>query len=227
MITEQKTGENDIIIRPFPNRAAKMENISDYQYFNSHMNFTKFTEMFKDFDFQSTPRIQKRGSAWVIPKNITKEKQKNKSNKNQKKAGNKVSVDFYIMDLKREKEIELGSSFPNISLNSNECLIHQSVARSLSINQTQILESPDINISINMEPFLMNFLISKYYMNTTHEYNPNITKIIYINYYNIEFPCKVKKILDENFGKLNQEIHSTVIMDYVNFFEYISDYLSK
>lgn len=227
MITEQKTGENDLIIKPIPNRGGQLQNLSDYQYFNSHMNFTLFKEMFKDFDFQSTPRLQKRGNAWINSNYKTQESKKNKTKIDNKKAGDKISIDLFIMDLKREKEIELGSSFPNISLEKNECLIHQNAARLLNINKTNLINNSNLNVSINMQPFLMNFLISKYYMNTTHEYNPNITKITYINYYNINFPCKIKSILDENFGKLDQEIHSTLIMDYVNFYEYISDYLNK
>jgi len=226
MITEQRTGENDILIRPYPNRVSERENISDYQFFNSHINYTKFNEIFRDFSFQSSPRMQYRGMAWVFSDNTNEENEKNK-NWNKNKTREKVAIDLFIMDLKREKGIELGSSFPNMDLNKSECLIHQNVARLLNINKLNFTDFQKVKIAINMQPFLTNFLISKYYMNTTHEYNPNITKISYINYYNIKFPCKIKNILDENFGKLDQEIHSTVIMDYVYFYEYISDYLTK
>lgn len=230
MITEQRTGENDLIIKPYPNRLAERNNINDYQFFNSHINYSKFNEMFRDCNYQSSPRIQNRGSAWIFSNNRTSQDNKNnKTNKNtnKKKAGETVSIDLFILDLKREKEIELGSSFPNIYLGKNECLIHQNLARLLNINKTNVTDLPQIEIAINMQPFLTNLLISKYYMNETHEYNPNITKISYLNYFNIKFPCKIKGILDENFGKLDQEIHSTVIMDYVDFHEHISDYLSK
>ncbi len=240
MITEQKTGENDLIIEPTSNRVSFKGNISDYQFFNSNLNFTKFKEIFKEYNFQASPRLIKNGMAWILKnseddvhnENLMEKDKTVKTNHTAKyiKKNDKINVDLYVMDLNQEKEIELGMSFPNIELKKDECAIHQNIARLLNLNKNNITRDNDIfiNISIDLQPFLTNFLISKYYMNTTHEFNPNITHIkdLHLNK-DLIFPCKVKAILAENFGKLNQEKHSTVIMEYIFFYDYISNFLNK
>ena len=220
MITEQKTGENDLIIKPEATTKSNRNNISDYQIFNSNINYTLFKNLFEKNKFQSTPRLQIRGTGKITEKSTS--------------IFNEVTMDLFVMDLKQEKEIELGTSFPYSELNQDECLIHQNIARLLNIdiekynNKTnKNNEDYYLNLTVNFQQFLKNFLIRNYYLNITHPFYNNSSKIPSIYDYDITFPCKIRGIFEENFGKLNQDSHTTIVMEYKNFYGYISNYIKK
>jgi ABC-type antimicrobial peptide transport system permease subunit len=132
-----------------------------------------------------------------------------------------------LIDTDKERDIDLGVNYTYSKLAKDECIIHQTLAQRLFV-----LEKSEFNttiyINLNLEVFMKDFLIETYYMNKTHPYNPNIENIKEKKHYDIydfSIPCKVKYIIDQNYGKVDQDNHMLVLMEKEFFFKTLAENL--
>ena len=96
--------------------------------------------------------------------------------------GHTSNNNIYLMliDTEREKEIELGRSYPYKKLKEGECLVHKSLIRK---NQKIF------NISLSMDNFITNTLLY-YYNDIKKEPDPNLENFKDIKSLPISFTCE-------------------------------------
>ena len=166
----------------------------------------------------------------VIMKEANIEEEKNKSNPYDNSAartyynGYSTYNELYLIliDTEKEKEIELGRTYPYNKLKEGECLVH----KNLIVNETDTFK-----ISISMNHFINNTL-SYYYFD-----KKNITKEsdIYKDLENIlsefdkyvNFTCNIVDNFSDNYGKEKEDDDNVVIMEQEFFFRHIANFISQ
>ena len=102
-------------------------------------------------------------------------------------------------------------------MKKGECIIHETLKSYIKNNE--------IRINIDLKELLYNNLLFNYYENQ-NEYNINITKLSLINSV-FSTKCKVTQIINNYYGKLNDESKNVIFMELDYFFEYISKFIPE
>ena len=207
MLGEKDSGEIDFYIQPRPlTRNNIYSSLDDYHRDNSFINFTKYGETMSSY---------------------SSEKEANPFNTSAMRTyynGRTYSNFIYLMliDTEREKDIELGRSYPYGKLKEGECLVHKNLIE----NNNQ----KEFYIDVPMGNFLTNTLLYYYYDNNnniTNQTEKNLESIFNEGNFSIEFNCKIKDILDSSYGKESADDDNIIIMEQEYFYKYISNFLPE
>ena len=157
MLGEKDSGEIDFYINTIVSqRNRTITTIDDYYIDNTFINFTKFGEIMK--------------------KSKKEEEEDDDDDDNKNPFDTSVVRTYYngfypnnrlylmLIDTEREKDIELGRSYPYNKLKKGECLVH----KNLIIN-----EKKQFSLSIAVNDFIVNTLLY-YYHFLTNETNPKL-----------------------------------------------------
>ena len=212
MLAEKDSGEIDFIISTNPMiRNSSLLKIDDFHHDHAFINFTKFGEVMNAPD-------------------INNEEEK-KDNNNQNPYDYSTIRTYFegyspynklkliLLDTEREKQIDLGRSYPYSELKEGECLVH----KNLIINEVKTF-----NISILMEKFLNNTLLYYYYDTKKKEkkINKGLEHLLEFDP-NVNFTCNVVDTFNDNYGKENGDDDEIVIMEQKYFYKYISKFMPK
>lgn len=206
IIAEKNSGEMDFYLTPKVNtRNSSLLKIEDYYRDNAFINFTKYEEVMKKED--------------------NEEKKSNPFDTSTIRTyfeGYSTYNELYLMliDTEREKEIELGRSYPYNKLKEGECLVH----KNLIIN-----EQKQFNLTILMNNFITNTLLYYYHdIKNKNEkiINAGLQHLSEFNQY-INFTCDIVDTFNDNYGKESGEDDDIVIMELEYFYNYISNFLPK
>lgn len=202
MLGEKETGEMDIILSPIKSeRGGRKKNITDYFIDYAFLNFTKYTDQVlqlnsKERNTLETTTVRSEYSG---------------------KVGGK-SIDLVIINTTKEKEIELGRSYPFKEMKEGECIVHHTLK----------YQSPDkvnLELKLDMTPFIRDTLLNFYYMNQSH-YNPNITNIKNI-WTNVTMNCKIVHDFSDNYGKDAENKENLVFMELEHFYKHLANSLDS
>ena len=205
MIGERDSGEMDFYITPVSRiRNSSYSKIDDYHIDNAFINFTKYGEIMKESEKENNKDKDdiKNPYDTSIIRTYYNGISKNKL------------IYLMLIDTEREKEIELGRSYPYNKLNEGECLVHKNLIRN---NQT------NLTITISIRNFIINTLLY-YYHDLKNESDPNLD---YLNNITKEFSftCNIIDTFDDNFGKESGDDDNLIIMEQEYFYKYISNYI--
>ena len=212
MLGEKDSGEMDFYLTPIvKTRNSSLLKIEDYHRDNAFINFTLYEEM-------------------MMRDENEKDKDKNKDNNPNPYNTSVVRTYFngyspyhplylLLIDTEREKEIDLGRSYPYNKLKEGECLVH----KNLIIN-----EDKTFNISISMKNFITNTLLY-FYHDTQNKNNMNNLGLEHLSEFNdyISFSCNIVDTINDNYGKEGGDDDNIVIMEQEYFYRHISKFLSK
>ena len=203
MLGEKESGEMDFYIQPsMKTRTAYPEKPEDYYIDYAFINFTRYSElMSKNNEEFSTMQNPLKTSTSRIYLNG---------------ASTRGRIYLMLIDSNREKQMELGRSYPYKKLNQGECLVHKSI---------YMKGSDQINLVVSMQNIIINSLL--YYYNDQKEVpDPNLKYLEILNTY-INFPCKIVGVMKDSYGKESNDDDNFVIMELEYFFNYISNYMGK
>ena len=212
MLGEKSSGEIDFTITPSViSRNLSNSTLDDYHRDNAFINFTNFEELMKEGI-------------------IEEEKKKNIQNPYNNSAVrtyfngyspyNKLYL--YLIDTERERELEIGRSYPYDKLKEGECLVHKNII----VNETDTF-----NISILMNDFITNTLLYYYHdkkkaKKGTKTYKGLEHILSEFDQY-ITFTCKIVDKFTDNYGKENENEDDVVIMEQESFYKYIAKFIPK
>jgi ABC-type antimicrobial peptide transport system permease subunit len=210
MIAEQNVGETDIVIRPIPRLFSKPnpENVYEFQYFDAHLNVTQFIE-----------RMQSRTGIEKEVANQTTGRTTLAVSTHQILGDSGYAANLILIDSNKEKYIELGRSYPYSKLNSDECIIHSQLASIIGITQGQ-----QMWIRLDWKYMLRNILIHHYSNDGFPPYDENLKHIGEDGAFLYLFTCKVKQVIDDNYGKFAQDSKYYVLMESETFFKHINKF---
>ena len=209
IIGEKDSGEMDFYLTPkVVTRNSSLLTIDDYHRDNAFINFTKFEEVMKN------------------PNNVHEEENNNPFDTSVIRtyfSGYSPFNELYLVliDTEREKEIELGRSYPYNKLREGECLVH----KNLIIN-----EQKKFNITILMNNFITNTLLYYYHDMKNEKEKKNITSgLEFLSEFNqyITFTCDIVDTFNDTFGKEKGDDDDVVIMEQEYFYNYISNFIPK
>ena len=205
MIGERDSGEMDFYITPVSRiRNSSYSKIDDYHIDNAFINFTKYGEIMRESEKENNKDKDdiKNPYDTSIIRTYYNGISKNKL------------IYLMLIDTEREKEIELGRSYPYNKLNEGECLVHKNLIRN---NQT------NLTITISIRNFIINTLLY-YYHDLKNESDPNLD---YLNNITKEFSftCNIIDTFDDNFGKESGDDDNLIIMEQEYFYKFISNYI--
>ena len=206
MLGEKDSGEIDFYINPLVSlRNGTITKLDDYYKDNTFINFTKYEEIMK--------------------KSKKEEEEEDEDDKNPFDTsvvrtyyeGYSPYYQLYLMliDTEREKDIELGRSYPYNKLKKGECLVH----KNLIVN-----EKNNFNLTILVNDFIVNTLLY-YYHYLTNETDSKLEEYLEQSDRYIVFSCNIKGTFDDNYGKESGNDKNIVIMEQEYFYEYISEFL--
>ena len=178
MLSEKERGEMDIVFTPISNK--RIEDISppkNFYYDYSFINYTKYGIKMKNYKGKKNPLLTSTIRTKFNGRLITKNQ----------------GLEFYLINSTKEKEIELGRSYPYSKLNEDECIIHNSF-------QNFISKDNYLEFMINLDKFLSDHLLLNYY-ETNSSYSKSCEQINIIPK-NIKIKCKIKEIINDTYGKL-------------------------
>ena len=209
MLGERDSGEIDFFIRPITNiRNSSYLTIDDYHIDNAFINFTKYGEIMeeseKDKKGENKDEIKNPFDTSIVRTYYN---------------GHTLNNNIYLMliDTEREKEIELGRSYPFKKLKEGECLVHKSLIRK---NQKIF------NMTVSMNNFITNTLLY-YYNDIKKETDPNLENLKDINSLPISFTCEIIDTFDDNYGKEAGDDDNIIIMEQEYFYKHISNFIPK
>ena len=204
MLAEKDSGEIDFVITPLTKtRNASSSQIDDLHKDNAFINFTKYGEIMRESEKENNNDDDiKNPYDTSIIRTYYNGISKNKL------------IYLMLIDTEREKEIELGRSYPYNKLNEGECLVHKNLIRN---NQT------NLTITISIRNFIINTLLY-YYHDLKNESDPNLD---YLNNITKEFSftCNIIDTFDDNFGKESGDDDNLIIMEQEYFYKFISNYI--
>ena len=206
MLGEKDSGEIDFFLTPIVRtRNSSLLKIDDYHRDNAFINFTLYEEIMKDEDEEDKNNEPNPYNTSVVRTYFN---------------GFSPYHQIYLVliDTDKEKEIDLGRSYPYKKLKEGECLVH----KNLLIN-----EEKTFNISISMKNFITNTLLYYYHdiKNKNKKYNLELEHLSELNEY-ISFTCDVVDSFNDNYGKEGDD-DNLVIMEQEYFYKYISNFISK
>ena len=203
MLGEKDSGEIDFYLSTTPlRRNASLDSLDDYHIDNAFFNFTKYEELMnsyksdKDTNPFNTSTIRNYLTAFTS---------------NQK-------IYLLLIDTEREKEIELGRSYPYEKLNEGECLVHENLAKK---------GQDKLKMQIPMTNFITDTLLYYYHdsINITNETETKLEDILIGKNFTIEFSCQIKDLLESTYGKEAADDDNIVIMELEYFYKYLSNFL--
>jgi len=202
MIGERKYGEMDIILYTNPTERNFSKNKpEDFYYDYAFINYTKFIQKTNNLKKKNNPfltsTIRIKFNGYIYEKN--------------------KEISIILINNTQEKKIELGRNYPYFPMKKGECIIHETLK--------SYIENNEIRINIDLKELLYNNLLFNYYENQ-NEYNINITKLSLINSV-FSTKCKVTQIINNYYGKLNDESKNVIFMELDYFFEYISKFIPE
>ena len=202
MLSEKERGEMNIVFEPVTSR-RKEDNSppKNFYYDYSFINYTKYGIKMKNYKGKKNPLLTSTIRTKFNGRLITKNQ----------------GLEFYLINSTKEKEIELGRSYPYSKLNEDECIIHNSF-------QNFISKDNYLEFMINLDKFLSDHLLLNYY-ETNSSYSKSCEQINIIPK-NIKIKCKIKEIINDTYGKLEGDSKYLIFMENENFFSYLSNYLN-
>ena len=203
MLGEKESGEIDFYISPSTKvRTAYPEKPEDYYIDYAFINFTLYSELMSKNDEEfskmqnplktSTPRIYLNGVTTI------------------------GQIYLMLIDTNKEKEMELGRSYPYKKLNEGECLIHKNM---------YVPGTEQVTLGVSMRNLIINSLLY-FYDEQKEKPDPNLKNLENLNTY-IKFPCKIVGVMDDTYGKESSDDDNFFIMELEYFFNYISKYINK
>ena len=201
MLGERESGEIDFYITPsMTTRNSSFSKIDDYHIDYAFINFTKYEEIMKD------------------KKNKDKENPFDLSSVRTYYNGYSPYNRLYLMliDTDKEREIELGRSYPYKKLKKGECLVH----RNLIYDENKIF-----NLSVSLDDFIIDTLLY-YYNDIKIESDPGLEYIEQFTTY-IPFSCNIVDTFKDNYGKENGDDDNIVIMEQEYFYEHLANFIPK
>ena len=201
MLGERESGEIDFYITPsMTTRNSSFSKIDDYHIDYAFINFTKYEEIMKD------------------KKNKDKENPFDLSSVRTYYNGYSPYNRLYLMliDTDKEREIELGRSYPYKKLKKGECLVH----RNLIYDENKIF-----NLSVSLDDFIIDTLLY-YYNDIKNESDPGLEYIDQFTTY-IPFSCNIIDTFKDNYGKENGDDDNIVIMEQEYFYEHLANFIPK
>ncbi len=206
MIGEKDSGEIDFYINPsVTTRNSSLSKLDDYHRDNAFINFTKYEELMKESETDEKDDIQNPFDNSVIRTYY---------------QGYSPYSQLYLMliNTEKEKDIELGRSYPYSKLKEGECLIHKNLYRKYD---------EKLNISISMEDFIKNTLLYYYHdIKGENETDPNLIHLPEIKTM-ISFSCDIVDNFNDNYGKESGDDENIVIMEQEYFYKYLSNFIPK
>ena len=202
MLSEKERGEMNIVFEPVTSR-RKEDNSppKNFYYDYSFINYTKHGITINNYKEKKNPLLTSTIRTKFNGRLITKNQ----------------GLEFYLINSTKEKEIELGRSYPYSKLNEDECIIHNSF-------QNFISKDNYLEFMINLDKFLSDHLLLNYY-ETNSSYSKSCEQINIIPK-NIKIKCKIKEIINDTYVKLEGDSKYLIFMENENFFSYLSNYLN-
>ena len=203
MLGEKDSGEMDFYIHPTPLiRNSSYQSLDDYHRDNAFINFTKYGELMSSSNSKKEENPFDTSTIRTYLNGISSSK----------------AIYLMLIDTEREKEIELGRSYPYGKLSEGECLVHKNL---IGTNKKEF------NMKIPLNNFLINALLYYYYDNkeVANKTKENLENILREGNFVIEFNCKVKEVIDNLYGKESADDDNIIIMEQEYFYKYISDFL--
>ena len=201
MLGEKETGEMDIILSPLKSeRSRRHKNITDYFVDYAYINYTKYKSIIENNDAKDSLNTTTIRSNFI----------------GKVGTGGK-SADVVLINTTKEREIELGRSYPYGPMKEGEC----NVQKSLKYSST---DQVHLSITLDMSVFFRDTLINLYYLNQSH-YNENITLIGKIpNTITIE--CKMANIFEDNYGKEGGDKDGLIFVEMEHFYKTIGEHMN-
>ena len=205
MLGERDSGEIDFYINPITTtRNSSLSKVEDFYKDNAFFNFTKYKEIMKESEKEENDEDFKNPFDTSVVRTYY--------------DGFSKYDSLYLMliDTEKEKEIELGRSYPFGKLKEGECLVHESIIRN---------DNKQFDISILMNNFITNTLLY-YYHDLKNETDPGLKYLKELNKY-ISFSCNIVGTFDDNYGKESGDDENIVIMEQEYFYQYLSNFIPK
>ena len=205
MLGEKDSGEIDFYLLPTTlTRNTSYASLDDYHRDNAFINFTKYGQIMSSYNKKKEPNPFNTSTMRTYLNGI---------------SSNKV-IYLMLIDTNRERDIELGRAYPYEKLNEGECLVHE-----------KLVEKGDKEYYMNIPlgNFLTNTLLYYYHdrVNATNETLTNLEKILQERNFTLNFGCKIKHTMDNNYGKESADDDNIVIMEQEYFYKYIADFLPE
>ena len=209
MIGEKNSGEMDFTILPVNSiRNESYTKLDDYHIDNAFINFTKYGEVLNQPDEEDES------------KNNNDLNPYNTSTIRTYYYGNSSNNQLYLMliDTEKEREIELGRSYPFNKLKEGECVIH----KNLIINNDN-----KFKLKIDMKNFIIDTLLYFYHdIKSDNDTDPNLEYLPEIGT-SVTFTCNVVDTFNDNFGKESGDDDNIVIMEQEYFYKYLYKFISN
>ena len=205
MLGEKDSGEMDFYLTSTPlSRNTSYNSLDDYHIDNAFFNFTKYGEIMTSENSKKEPNPFNTSTMRTYING----------------RGSNKNIYLMLIDTEREREIELGRGYPFGKLGEGECLVHSKLAQK---------DQKEYNMYIPLSNFLTNTLLYYYYdsQNITNETAINLENILNEKNFTLNFNCKIKDILEDNYGKESSDDDNLVIMEQEHFYKYISNFLPE
>ena len=205
MLGEKDSGEIDFYLSPTPlTRNSSYETLDDYHRDNAFINFTKYGELMSSDNRKKEPNPLNTSTMRTYINGV----------------GSNKRIYLLLIDTNRERDIELGRAYPYEKLNEGECLVHK-----------KLVEKGDKEylMYIPLGNFLTNTLLYYYHdrANTTNETLTNLERILQEKNFTLNFSCKIKDTMDNNYGKEAADDDNIVIMEQEYFYKFVADFLPE
>ena len=205
MLGEKDSGEIDFYLTPTTiTRNSSYTSLDDYHRDNAFINFTKYKQIMSSENSKKEPNPLSTSTMRTYINGV----------------GSNKRIYLLLIDTDREREIELGRAYPYKKLNEGECLVHKKLVQK---------NDKEYNMYFSLSNFLTNSLLYYYHdsINATNETLINLENILQEKNFTLNLSCKIKDILDNNYGKESADDENIVIMEQEYFYKYISDYLPQ
>ena len=203
MLGEKDSGEIDFYITSTTLiRNSSYINIEDYYHDNSFINFTKYEElMFSEGTSKKEANPFNTSTIRTYYNGVSNHK----------------LVYLMLIDTDKERDIELGRSYPYDKLKEGECL----VSKSLLVD-----EQKEFNFMIPMTDFLIDTLLI-YFNDNTNKTEKDLRDIFESNDFSVNMNCKIIDSLSNNYGKESDDDNNIIIMEQEYFYKYLSNFVPE
>ena len=203
MLGEKDSGEIDFYITSTTLiRNSSYIDIEDYYHDNSFINFTKYEElMFSEENSKKEANPFNTSTIRTYYNGVSNHK----------------LVYLMLIDTDKERDIELGRSYPYDKLKEGECL----VSKSLLVD-----EQKEFNFMIPMTNFLIDTLLI-YFNDNTNKTEKDLRDIFESNDFSVNMNCKIIDSLSNNYGKESDDDNNIIIMEQEYFYKYLSNFVPE
>lgn len=195
MIGEKERGEIDIIINTKTNKRITNDPIESNIYDNYFINFSQFEDIILN-NSESNRDSSKTIIKTTSPRSLYYAEANNKS------------IEILLIDTDKERQMELGRSYPYSKLKEGQCLVSNEI----------VDKEKELEIEVDLNVFIKNTLILQYIKSN------NITKINETES-TIKFKCEIVDSISRTYGKLGEDEDSVIIMEMEYFFKHLSKYI--